>query len=319
MWLLFSTNHIFIYYNLQLTIPEVIMRFLLTFSTVFVLAFACNVMAAGQQPQPKSDLAWDVMAEWQLSEKPIDFVHSLDGKYVFVLTDQQKIFIYQQDGTLKGSIPVDKGVSKIDVSPYGEKLYIINNQKNSFATIDVSFIKEIDITNSPFKGPADAPVTIVLFTDFECPYCKRMAPVLDQLLSQNGQTVKLVLKNLPLQMHKMAKPAAKAAIAADNQGKFWAFHDKLFALKKVTNEAIEKIAADLQLDIEKWRADMNSDFVAQKIEKDISDAMKAEVNSTPTLYINGKLVLSQYSRSIQGLQFLVNKEISKLTEESKQN
>lgn len=114
-----------------------------------------------------SKLEWKVQNQWQLPESPIDIVHSLDGKYVFMLTSQQKVLIYTAQGKLEGSVPVDAGVNAIDIAPRAEVLYLIDNNKNTFTTVAINFVQDINIAGSPYKGLVDAPVTLAVFTDFE--------------------------------------------------------------------------------------------------------------------------------------------------------
>ena len=104
---------------------------------------------------------------WQVPYKPVDFVQSVDGKMLFVLTENNRVLIYEPNGTLKGSIPVDKGVTAIDTDARGENIYLIDSEKNTFTSLSVDFIVDIDTAGSPFKGAADAPVTIAVFSDFE--------------------------------------------------------------------------------------------------------------------------------------------------------
>lgn len=129
------------------------------------------------------------------------------------------------------------------------------------------------------------------------------------MLEKNPQTVKVVLKNLPLRMHKFADPAARAALAAKEQGKYWEFHDELFSTKKLSDKAIENIATKLGLDITKWKNDMNSPVVRQQINVDTQDAQKAGVTGTPTIFINGRLLKN---RSIQGFQQMIDEELNKI-------
>ena len=104
---------------------------------------------------------------WQVPYKPVDFVQSVDGKMLFVLTENNRVLIYEPNGTLKGSIPVDKGVTAIDTDARGENILLIDSEKNTFTSLSVDFVVNIDTTGSPFKGVADAPVTIAVFSDFE--------------------------------------------------------------------------------------------------------------------------------------------------------
>ena len=107
------------------------------------------------------------------------------------------------------------------------------------------------------------------------------------MLEKNPDTVKIVLKNLPLGMHQFADPAARAALAAGEQGKFWEFHDALFALPALNDQAIEEIAVKLGLKMGQFKSDMASPKIRQKLDQDIMDAQKAGVTGTPTIFING--------------------------------
>jgi protein-disulfide isomerase len=129
------------------------------------------------------------------------------------------------------------------------------------------------------------------------------------VLEKNPQTVKLVFKNMPLNFHKMAKPAASAAFAARAQGKFWEFHDRLFAEKKLSQKGINKIALDLKLDMPRFQKDMLSPKIQKLITKDIRDAKKAGVTGTPTAFINGRI---PKQRSLGGFQAIIDDELRKL-------
>jgi thiol-disulfide isomerase/thioredoxin len=264
--------------------------------------------AAANQQDRASSLEWEIVQQWQLPASPIDIVHSLDGKYVFVLTNSQQVLIFTPDGKLEGTLPVDEGVTAIDIAPRAELLYLIDSKKNSFSTLTINFVKEINTAGSPSRGPQDAPVTVVLFTDFECPYCSKVEPLIVQVLEKNPETVKLVFKNMPLQFHNFADPAARAALAAGKQGKFWEFHDELFAAEKLSNQVIADIAVKLDLDIEQWKKDKESQEIRQQINTDIADAQQAGVTGTPTLFVNGRLLKE---RNLQGFQHMIDEELQK--------
>ena len=110
---------------------------------------------------------WKVTQSWSTGSKTLDMVYSLDGKYVYILNDEQQVQIFNRKGQLQGNIPIEKGVSTIDISPQGESLYLVNNEKNTFSSMSVSFVVDVEVAGSPFEGPADAPVSLVVFTDFE--------------------------------------------------------------------------------------------------------------------------------------------------------
>lgn len=128
------------------------------------------------------------------------------------------------------------------------------------------------------------------------------------MLENNPDTVKIVLKNMPLRFHPFADPAARAALAAGEQGKFWEFHDELFSLEELNQQAIDQIAVNLGLNIQKFNGDRNSPAIRQKINKDIRDAAAAGVTGTPTIFVNGRKLKN---RSLQGFQALINEELKK--------
>jgi len=251
---------------------------------------------------------WKIQQSWATSGKALDMVNSLDGRFTYILNDKQQVQVYNNQGQLQGSIPVEEGVSNIDIAPQGELLYLVNNVKQTFSSVAVSFVVDVDTTGAPIKGPVDAPVTLTLFTDFECPYCHQIIPLLDEVVAKNPKTVKLAFKNLPLKMHRFAEPAARAALAAQEQGKFWEFHDRLFAEKKLSDEAIKQIAVDLKLDMAKFEKDMASPEIQAKIQKDIADAQNAGVSGTPTIFINGRV---PKQRNLEGFQQIINEELQK--------
>lgn len=273
-----------------------------------ILFGATSTLAVPQSGQDNR-VEWTLTQHWPTGTKVLDMVHSLDGKYVFVLTDKQTVEVFTRDGKLQGSIPVEDGVSAIDIAPQGETLYLINNKDQTFSSVAVSFVVDVDISGSPFTGPADAPVTMVLFTDFQCPYCRKAEPLFAEILKRNPKTLKLVFKNMPLKFHKMAMPSARAAMAAREQGKFWEFQARLFAVQKLDMDAINKIATDLNLDMKRFHEDMASAKIQDMINKDLLDAQKAGVTGTPTVYINGRV---PQQRSLEGFQAIINDELRKL-------
>ncbi len=110
-------------------------------------------------------------------------------------------------------------------------------------------------------------------------------------------------------MHKMADPSARAALAAQEQGKYWEFHDRLFATKRLTMDSIKQIAVDLGLDVDRLEKDMISKKIKDKIQRDLLEGQKAGVTGTPTVFINGR---KPAQRSLKGFQTLINEELKKL-------
>lgn len=147
----------------------------------------------------------------------------------------------------------------------------------------------VDVKGSPVRGAKNAKVTIVEFSEFQCPFCKRVEPTLAKLLDEYKGKVKLVFKHNPLPFHPFAEGASKAALAAGYQGKFWEMHDKLYANQKALKiEDLKSYAKELGLNMSKFEKDMNKPAVAEKIKKDKADAAKAGARGTPTFFINGQ-------------------------------
>lgn len=266
-----------------------------------ILPVTAQAQAVGET-KSTGDLNWTVMQQWTMKAKPLSFVQSLDNKKVFVLGADAQVHIFTPDGKKLGSLPVDPAITAIDIAPRGEMIYLVNSKDNSYTAIDISFTQNIDITGAAFLGNANAPVTLIEFSDFECPYCSKVKPLLDQLLTDFNDKVKIVFKHMPLRMHPQAEPAARASIAAQKQDKFWEMHDALFAEKKITAQTFEAVATKIGLDIEKFKTDMESPETRQQLGKDMFDGQKADVSGTPTLFINGVRVKD---RSINGLKTMI--------------
>lgn len=148
---------------------------------------------------------------------------------------------------------------------------------------------EVEIGDAPVRGDRDARVTIVEWADFECPFCSRVVPTLDQIEKEYGESVRIVFKHLPLDMHPNARAAHAAAEAAHRQGKFWAMHDRIFSNPRdLRAETFERYAREIGLDLDRYRKDVVSDEVRERIEGDLAQARKLGVTGTPSFFINGR-------------------------------
>ena len=147
----------------------------------------------------------------------------------------------------------------------------------------------LSIGGAPFKGPATAKITLVEFSDFQCPYCAAATHQIDNLLAKHPQDVRLVFKQFPLDIHSDAALAAEAALAAHAQGKFWPMHDKLYAnFRSISREKIFELAKEVGLDQTRFAADLNSGKYKSAVQKELSEGERAGVSGTPTLFVNGK-------------------------------
>jgi protein-disulfide isomerase len=169
---------------------------------------------------------------------------------------------------------------------------------------------KVDPGDSPARGPKNAPVTLVLFSDFQCPFCKRVEPTISQLEKEYAGKIRVVWKNMPLEFHNNAKPAAAAALAAGEQGKFWEMHDKLFENQTALDRpSLEKYAGELGLDLARFKAAMDGEKIAGKINAEMKEAAAVEVNGTPATFVNGRKIGGAYPYDT--FKKLVDQELAK--------
>jgi len=168
---------------------------------------------------------------------------------------------------------------------------------------------KINTAGSPGKGgPESAKVTVVEFSDFQCPFCSRVTPTLNQIEEAYGKDVRIVFKHLPLRMHTKAPAAHAAAEAAHRQGKFWEMHDKIFAnQRELTQAKYVEYATELDLDVEKFKKDSASAEVKKKVDSDAKEAAALGVTGTPGFFING-LFLSG-ARPFDSFKTVIDKEL----------
>jgi protein-disulfide isomerase len=146
--------------------------------------------------------------------------------------------------------------------------------------------------DDPVKGDPRAPVTVVVFSDFQCPFCARVEPTLRQVEQAYGPKVRIAWKHKPLPFHPNAMPAALAAEAARQQGKFWPMHDKMFAAQQeLSPAAYERWARELGLDVARFKAASASDQLKARIQEDDQLASRLGIDGTPTMAVNGELVV----------------------------
>ena len=139
----------------------------------------------------------------------------------------------------------------------------------------------------PAFGPEDAQVTIVEFSDFQCPYCAQASETVKRIRDTYGDKVRFVFRQFPLPFHENARPAAEAALAAHAQGKFWAYHDRLFAHQgSLDRKSLENYAQELGLDLASFKKGLDEKAFSGQIEADIALGRTAKVNGTPTMFIN---------------------------------
>jgi protein-disulfide isomerase len=273
--------------------------------TGFLLAL-CLVMGAWTaQAEVSSKLA----SEIKLKNAPSQIEVSFSGQRIFVLDDTGNLLMYNMAGQLTDTLWVGKDVDQFKVSPRDDLVFLSSRSNKSVQILSLSFTKDINISGSPFQGPADAPVAIVVFSDFQCPYCARVGAIIDQVRKQYPKEVKSVFKHFPLPNHPYALPAAKASMAAHAQGKFWEFHDQLFEnFSRLNEQKIEEIRAGLGLDKAKFDQVAAAPQTLQKIIADRQEGEAAEVRGTPTIFVNGRMVRPP---SLEGIKEAVEEALKK--------
>ena len=174
---------------------------------------------------------------------------------------------------------------------------------------DPNKIYALSVGGSPVKGPADAKVKIIEFSDYQCPFCSQADALIGQVLTANPD-VAFVYKQFPLtSIHPNALPAAKAALAAGKQGKYWEMHEILFKNQRALGaDQLKEYAKQAGLDVPKWEKDMNSQEITDQINNDMKEAQAAEVRGTPTIFVNGKRVMN---RSVEGFKQLIDEAKTK--------
>jgi len=236
-----------------------------------------------------ADVDGQMVSKLTLAETPLDMRLSRDGNWLYLLTASGNLLIYSSQGNYNGKINVGQGFDQIEAGPTQAEVYLLSRVNKSIQVFEVSYTFDIDISASPYKGPADAPVVIAEYTDFQCPYCARLGSTLDQIMQMYPGKIKIVYKSFPLNSHKYSWKAATAAVAANEKGKFWEFYKLLFDNYNQINDAkLLEIRRLFGFDTPEFEALMNSEKIRARVSDDREEGIRLGVNGTPTVFINGK-------------------------------
>jgi protein-disulfide isomerase len=167
----------------------------------------------------------------------------------------------------------------------------------------------VETAGRPEKGNPKAPVTIVEFSDYECPFCKRAEPTVERVLKEYPDKVRVVFRDFPLDFHPNARPAAEAAKCANLQGKFWPYHEKLFAAKDLTPATLKSIAGEVGLDAAKFDECVAKQATKAAVEEDIKDAAEAGVTGTPAFFVNGRMLSG--AQPFEKFKEVIDEELSR--------
>lgn len=151
-------------------------------------------------------------------------------------------------------------------------------------------IFKVSEDNDPSFGGKQAKIVIIAFSDFECPFCARVKPTIQKIKETYKDEVRIVFRDFPLSFHAKAKTAAIAAECAEDQGKFWEYHDILFDnQRKLEEDSLVKYASDLKLNVTEFKKCLKDPQKLEEVEKDIEDGKRLGVKATPTFFINGRM------------------------------
>ena len=175
-----------------------------------------------------------------------------------------------------------------------------------------SAITQISVPDdAPYFGPKHAKVTIVEWSDFECPFCSRAANVVTEIKNTYPKDVKFVFRHRPLPMHPNAPLAHEASMAAHEQGKFFEYHDVLFANQRALDRAsLERYAQQLGLDMAKFKAVLDSGKYADYVRKDSQDGSALGANGTPTFFVNGRQLVG--AQPLDAFSAIIDEELAKV-------
>ena len=175
---------------------------------------------------------------------------------------------------------------------------------------DPKTVYKVPIGEAHTKGPETAKVTIVEWSEFQCPFCTRVLPTMEQLRKDYGDDLRIAFKHNPLPMHDRAMPAALAAEAAGKQGKFWEMHDLLFANQRdLTDANFEKWATELGLDVAKFKKDMEDPALKKKVTDDQQLGGRLGARGTPAFFINGRFLSG--AQPVDAFKKIIDEEMAK--------
>lgn len=232
------------------------------------------------------------------------------------VTDADVDAFYQQNqaqmnGASKETIaPRIRAFLEQQAMQQAQKVFLDTLWKKHGAELNIDPFRVEVAAEGPAKGPARAPVTIVEFSDFQCPWCGALTPTLEAVQQKYGDKVRLVFRQFPLSIHGNAQKAAEAALCANEQGKFWELHDYMFQNQgSLAVEQLKAKAVELGLKAEPFNQCLDSGKTAKAVAADMKAGAAVGVGSTPTFFINGIALTG--GKPIEEISALIDKELKK--------
>ncbi len=239
----------------------------------------------------------------------------IDQKVVLV-TDDAKRAVYESNpaqfqgrAEAEALAQIESNLLRIRLQEARKRFMDSLRQSNAVRILYAAPRVAIDTKNEPSKGLENAPVTLVTFSDYQCPYCSRIEPTLKQLERKYGNRLRMVFRDFPLsQIHPNATKSAEAAECARDQGKFWEMHDRLFSNQQALSPPdLKKSAADVGLDTSRFAECLDSGAKAAEWQRDLRDGQRYGVSGTPTVFINGRLIRG--ASTVESISAVVDEEL----------
>lgn len=230
-----------------------------------------------------------------LKMKPEELVKKEIQDKVAPPADAEIQAVYDENKQALGGATLDQVKDRIVEFLQGQKMemrrqeYLAELKKKYKTTVALKPPKiEVGKGALPMRGKKDAPVTIVMFSDYECPFCKRSEAVVDQVTETYKDKVQLYYRDFPLPFHANAKPASNASRCANAQGKFWEYHNKLMASADLSKDNLKKLATETGLDAAKFNECVDKETYKKDVEVDITAGEAVGIDGTPAFFINGR-------------------------------
>ena len=238
------------------------------------------------QEAQKRQITTNALLDAEVKAKPVT------GQQVQTFYDQNKDRVSGDFAQTKDAIRqyLEQAEVRQAERAFVEKLRAVATIQ-TFLVVPESPVFSISTTDQPSLGKADAPVTIIAFTDYQCPSCAAIHPELERLVKEYGDKVRLVTRDFPLSQHTEAFKAAEAAEAARDQGKYWEYIQILLRNQSaLTVDKLKSYASELALDRARFDSALDSGKFAESVQRDIEEGMRLGINGTPTIFINGRRV-----------------------------
>jgi protein-disulfide isomerase len=230
------------------------------------------------------------------------------------VTDEEINEFYQERVDQMGGLSLEQVSGRI--GEYLQQQRGLEFVEKLLAEADVEILLEqprVSVAaDGPSKGPDDAAVTIIEFSDFQCPFCSRALPVLAEVLERYPEDVRLVYRHLPLDsIHPRARTAAEASLCAEAQRQFWEYHDALFENNNaLADEDLRAIAETLGLDVPAWAQCMSENVFAVRVEADLEAGRSVGISGTPAFLINGLLLTG--ARPVEDFVKMIDSELARI-------